>query len=607
LQAIARIEAGDPALASELRALRAPDGARALPRSPNAELETIVLKVGRPVLSIVGSRAQLEFRESASEVWRGRLEAAADRLEAAIRAVGRINVAGHPELQWVGTGWLADETTVVTNRHVAREFGRRANGRFTFTTPGRTAIRPSIDFLGELDRADRLEFRVVEILHIEDDDGPDVALLRVEPADGGPALSSPIPLAAAPVRPGTHIAVIGYPARDSRIADFSLMQSIFGDVYDHKRLAPGQVLESRPHLVTHDCSTLGGNSGSVVVDLTDGRAVALHFAGRFLKANSAVPAAIVAERLAALKHPGHGAPPSRPPAPEARPDPGPDPDEVFVEAKPADYLGRRGYDPEFIGVTVPMPTVVKGEDVLGFPSGPAVEQELKYEHFSVLMSRSRRLCLVSAANLDGGQLRRVRRAEWRVDPRIGEREQIRNDCYGNAPRFSRGHMTRRTDPVWGTPEEASRANADSMHVTNTVPQLQPFNAGVWLGLEDYALDHAAEDDMRISVFTGPVLAADDPVRYGVAIPRSFWKVIAFVHDRTRRLSATGYILSQEELLGEQEFVFGRHKTWQTSLRAIETRTGLRFGPLTDADPYVEEAAGGATPLTDFGQIVFDRA
>ena len=51
-----------------------------------------------------------------------------------------------------------------------------------------------------------------------------------------------------------------------------------------------------------------------------------------------------------------------------------------------------------------------------------------------------------------------------------------------------------------------------MHVTNTVPQMQPFNAGIWLALESYALDHARSDQMRISVFTGPFLLADDPVR-----------------------------------------------------------------------------------------------
>ena len=41
--------------------------------------------------------------------------------------------------------------------------------------------------------------------------------------------------------------------------------------------------------MTHDASTLGGNSGSAVIDIDSGDIVALHFAGEYLKANYAVP------------------------------------------------------------------------------------------------------------------------------------------------------------------------------------------------------------------------------------------------------------------------------------------------------------------------------
>jgi endonuclease G len=269
-------------------------------------------------------------------------------------------------------------------------------------------------------------------------------------------------------------------------------------------------------------------------------------------------------------------------------------------------VGRGGYDATFIGVDVQLPDVVDPTDLLEFPWEGGVERALHYEHFSVLMSRSRRLCLVSAVNIDGARMRRLKRAGWRLDPRIASTEQIRHECYGNAPRFSRGHMTRRTDPVWGSPSDAARANADSMHVTNTVPQLQPFNAGIWLGLEDYALDHTIEDRMRVSVFTGPFLLADDPVRFGVQIPRSFWKVIAFIHDETQELSATGYVLSQEQLLAETEFVFGRYETWQVPVASIERRAGLTLPGLADADPLADVEESTVAPLRHFRQISLAR-
>ena len=166
-------------------------------------------------------------------------------------------------------------------------------------------------------------------------------------------------------------------------------------------------------------------------------------------------------------------------------------------------------------------------------------------------------------------------------------------------------MTRREDPVWGSDAAASRGNSDSMHVTNAVPQMQPFNAGIWLDLEDYALQNAKRDDMKISVFTGPFLEDDDPTMFGVQVPVEFWKVIAFVHDETGELCATGYTMSQRDFLSEDEFVFGAHETAQRSISSIEQRAGLSFGPLAQLDPF-EEPEGIAPRLTDVTQIQFIR-
>ena len=251
-----------------------------------------------------------------------------------------------------------------------------------------------------------------------------------------------------------------------------------------------------------------------------------------------------------------------------------------------------------------MPAVTSGQDdVLTFTVDGNTENVLRYEHFAVMMSRSRRLCLFSAVNIDGLQSISMPRVGWRTDPRIPIGAQIHKECYGAEPKFSRGHMTRREDPVWGPRDAASKANADSMHVTNAVPQMQPFNGGVWLELENYALQNARKDDMRISVFTGPFLTNEDPIRFGVQIPTEFWKVIAFIHDETRQLCATGYTMSQQDFLREEEFVFGKHKTSQRSIASIEQRTGLSFGPLAALDP-LEDTEGLVSELTDVRQIRF---
>ena len=156
-----------------------------------------------------------------------------------------------------------------------------------------------------------------------------------------------------------------------------------------------------------------------------------------------------------------------------------------------------------------------------------------------------------------------------------------------------------------------------MHVTNVTPQMQAFNAPIWLALEDYALGHAREDEMKISVFTGPYFDDHDPTMYGVKSPRAFWKVIAFIHDESRKLCATGYEMNQESTLQpEEEFVFGQFNSpqlgvaTQVTIRSIEQRSGISFGTLASVDPFEGEESvgmgGPRAPLDILEQIRFVR-
>ena len=292
-----------------------------------------------------------------------------------------------------------------------------------------------------------------------------------------------------------------------------------------------------------------------------------------------------------------------------------------TESVVSDYRDRGGFDPAFLGkkFVVDLPIISRdAEDILDFEIDGEPETELRYEHFSVVLSRSRRMCFLSACNIDGNLSRKSARVAWKWDPRIPKTQQIMKECYGGPPKFSRGHMTRREDPGWGTPTIAKRGNEDSMHVTNVTPQMQAFNAPIWLALEDYALQHAREDEMKITVFTGPYFADSDPEMYGVRIPVAFWKVIAFIHDETGKLCATGYEMNQEQSLQpEQEFVFGAFTSpqlgtaTQVSIRSIEVRSGINFGKLVAVDPLAgdEESISDVAPrapLLALEQIRFAR-
>jgi endonuclease G len=204
------------------------------------------------------------------------------------------------------------------------------------------------------------------------------------------------------------------------------------------------------------------------------------------------------------------------------------------------------------------------------------------------MSKSRRLCFFSASNIDGASRKKLKRKStpWRYDPRVPIKGQILEECYGPDQKgfFSRGHMTRREDPVWG--KLAAKAEVDTFHVTNAVPQMQGHNGAIWLSLEQHVLQNADKDDQRVCVFTGPVLRKSDPIIYKVKIPVRLWKIVAFLRPKTKMLAAVAYLDSQAEFLpeaGRTAFVWGQFKGMQVPITRIEQLTGLRFGVLRRAD------------------------
>ncbi|MEJ1162305.1 DNA/RNA non-specific endonuclease [Variovorax sp. CCNWLW186] len=263
---------------------------------------------------------------------------------------------------------------------------------------------------------------------------------------------------------------------------------------------------------------------------------------------------------------------------------------VAATPKPPEFFsGREGYAPDFFGdgnrVELPsMSDAISMDDIATLEDGSF---ELKYQHFSTVQCISRRVPLYSACNVDGSKSKNVPRHDtWNYDGRIKKEYQMLREAYGpeQDKKFSRGHMTRRQDPNWGSLATAQRANIDTFFATNACPQWQPFNDGLWGDLEDYILANAQGDDKRISVFTGPILRTDDAERFGIQIPRDFWKVVAFISEATGELSAIAYLMSQgiylDSGVARDLEDFG---TSQRPLSFIEAETGLRFESLQGRD------------------------
>lgn len=315
-QFLARISGGLEAMSDPVRvaesavarsrldeAMRDPmaEAARAAARKVNSReslspreqfaLEAIIIPDKRPAIDIINGDFQVTHPD-----WTGfNADPIKSNLRRVIPSVGRVELPHHPTLPFGGTGFVVGDGLLMTNRHVAQIFCGGLGQRDLVFLPGREA---GVDFLREKGNTDAQVLKIGEVLMIH----PywDMALLRVEGLGANhPSLS--LALTQPDALMSQEVAVIGYPAFDPR-NDANVQNTVFGGVYYVKRLQPGRVgprrtiesFENRVSAMTHDSSTLGGNSGSVVVLAKTGQVVGLHFAGVYLDANFAVPTAELA-------------------------------------------------------------------------------------------------------------------------------------------------------------------------------------------------------------------------------------------------------------------------------------------------------------------------
>lgn len=284
-----------------------------------------------------------------------------------------------------------------------------------------------------------------------------------------------------------------------------------------------------------------------------------------------------------------------------------------------DYKSRAGFDPDFLGVSAPLPRLAADMRLRAFEvpgAAPGAELELKYHHFSVILNRDARLAFVAAVNYDAAAAVHYTRKgadRWWLDPRVDEALQAGNEFYTDNP-LDRGHLVRRTDAAWGsTEEEARHGNDDTFHFTNCSPQHEIYNQArraakqgllLWGNIEEHIAGQAALRDsretgsaaQRLSIFNGPVFRADDRLHRGLAVPREFWKVVAYrTSESPPAIRAAAFVLSQEGLIANlplEQFVAGPYRPFQISMRDLERRTGLDFGTLRNVDPVASREGGG---------------
>lgn len=299
----------DPQLRQEFAVAQV--AAAALKRDPSATLTPVQIQalhafvhlLARPALRVVGGALP-----AIPQPWE-RLQTAHDSVMRRIRGVGRIDTS---QRLHVGTAWFVAENLLLTNKHVAAVLcglNPHADPAWMTKLPAAVAATnaswqadPSACAVWDPAEAPGAASvgtgRITRIRRWH----PllDMALLDVT----GVADSKTLVLRMHALPPASvvrhDVYVAGYPAVtpplgvSARVAALLFAGATSSGL---KRVSPGQlvalveglpVAANRPRQ-SHDGSTLGGSSGSPVIDFDNHRVVALHYQGQYGVANHAVP------------------------------------------------------------------------------------------------------------------------------------------------------------------------------------------------------------------------------------------------------------------------------------------------------------------------------
>ncbi len=224
-------------------------------------------------------------------------------VESYLRSVGRIDRVDDGVRVRVATGWFVAEKLLMTNNHVVAALcglNPHSNpawrsdldgvvGHFNDRWASDPLSRPTWDPADAptLDVADAAG----RIVHADLHPTEDLALLRVEGVANSAALAIPLS-ATGPVDADRRMYTLGYPAIQipgplhPALVDFLFGASKSGMT---KRVAPGLITSPTTSPIEHDATTLGGSSGSPLIDLQSHMAIGLHFNGAYGVTNRAVP------------------------------------------------------------------------------------------------------------------------------------------------------------------------------------------------------------------------------------------------------------------------------------------------------------------------------
>jgi hypothetical protein len=246
-------------------------------------IQCLLLVYARPAIRMVGDRLGCP-----PPLW-SELEAVRKDIELVQRGVGRIELMGHPDLDWAGTGFLVHENCLLTTRRTAEIFAENLAGTWQFCS----GITAWMDYRSPPANAASAGYHVRGIIGVHE--RYDLALLEVEAPPATADAPVPVILLGEPPGPlsGRPVYLVGHPARDGRRREAAAISRFFEDAQPVKRVLPGKV-RSMVHrletpLLEYDCTPIGQMTGACLVDRETHQALGIHLSGRFPDTSTAIP------------------------------------------------------------------------------------------------------------------------------------------------------------------------------------------------------------------------------------------------------------------------------------------------------------------------------
>jgi hypothetical protein len=299
----------DPELKKEFALAQA--AAAALKKNPyvslsNEEIQALhafVHLLARPALRVVNGAVP-----AIPQSW-DRLKTAHESVIRRVRGVGRIDTSARDH---VGTGWFVAENLLLTNRHVAGALcgldphgdpawldklpaAVIATNALWSKDPSQRAVWDPAEAPGSASTAVGRIAKIRKYHQLLD-----MALLDVTGVESSKALVLRVHASPPSALAGHDVYLAGYPGVTPPYGvSEQVAKLLFPDATSSglKRVSPGQLValvEDLPIAAnkpreSHDGSTLGGSSGSPVIDFDNHRVVAIHYQGAYGVANYAVP------------------------------------------------------------------------------------------------------------------------------------------------------------------------------------------------------------------------------------------------------------------------------------------------------------------------------